>query len=132
MTNAELIKLAEGWIAYWNAPENSQEREALSWVGDKEYDLMQDEPGQIWLLILEVLKRNRSDRIQEVLSAGPLEDLLAKHGEAMIDKVETEARSNPVFAQLLGGVWKNAMTDEIWARVQGAWDRRGWDGIPKA
>ena len=22
------------------------------------------------------------------------------------------------------------MTDEVWKRVQGAWDRRGWDGIP--
>ncbi len=132
MTNAELIGLADGWIAYWSAPDDSQERNSLNWVWDQEYDLMQGEPEQIWRLILEVLNRNSSDKIQEVLSAGPLEDLLAKHGEAMIETVEAEAKSNPIFAQLLGGVWRSSMTDDVWARVQAVWDRRGWDGIPKA
>ena len=132
MTDAELISFAEKWIAYWSAPENSQERKALSWVSDHEYDLMQEEPEQIWRLILAVLHRNSSNKIQEVLSAGPLEDLLAKHGEAVIEKVETEAISNPLFAQLLGGVWRNSMTNEIWARVQVVSDKRGWDGIPEA
>jgi hypothetical protein len=132
LTDAELINLAEGWIAFWSVPDGSQEREALNWVWDKEYDLMQEEPEQIWRLILEVLRRNSSDNIQEVLSAGPLEDLLAKYGSVVIERVEAEAKSNPKFAQLLGGVWKSSMTDDIWARVQAVWDRRGWDGIPKA
>lgn len=132
MTDAELISLAEGWIAFWSAPEGSQEREALDWVWDKEYDLMQQEPDEIWRLILEILRRNSSDKIQEVLAAGPLEDLLAKYSSGVIERVEAEAKSNPMFAQLLGGVWKNSMTDDIWARVQAVWDRRGWDGIPKA
>jgi hypothetical protein len=131
MTDSELISFAEGWIAFWNAQDGSKEREALSWVWDKEYDLMQKEPEQIWQLILEVLRLNSSDNIQEVLSAGPLEDLLAKYGELFIGKVETEAKSNPLFAQLLGGVWQNSMSDDIWLRVQAAQDRRGWDGIPK-
>ena len=30
------------------------------------------------------------------------------------------------------GVWQNTMPDEIWARIQAVWDRRGWDGIPEA
>jgi hypothetical protein len=49
----------------------------------------------------------------------------------MIERVETEARSNPLFAKLLGGVWQNEMPDHIWRRVQAVWDRRGWDGIPE-
>ena len=132
MTDAELSSFAEGWIAFWSTPEGSQERKALDWVWDKEYDLMQQEPGEIWRLILEVLRRNSSDKIQEVLAAGPLEDLLAKYGSEVIERVEAEAKSNPKFAQLLGGVWKSSMPDDIWVRVQAAWDRRGWDGIPKA
>jgi len=66
----------------------------------------------------------------ENLSAGPLEDLLAMHGPAIIDRVEAEAARDPTFAKLLGGVWQNRMTDEVWARVQAARDRRGWDGNP--
>jgi hypothetical protein len=106
MTDAELIKLTEGWIAYWSAPEDSQERELLSRAWDQEYDLMQSEPEQVWRLILEILRRNSSNKIQEVLSAGPLEDLLAKFGETVIDKVEAEAKSNPIFANLLGAFGK--------------------------
>lgn len=132
MTDAELIKLADGWIAYWSAPKGSKERESLSWAWDQEYELRQNEPELVWQLILEILRRNSSGKIQEVLSAGPLEDLLAEYGEAVIEKVEAEARSNPIFAKLLGGVWKSSMTDDIWARVQGVWDRKGWDGIPEA
>ena len=67
-----------------------------------------------------------------MLSAGPLEDLLAYHGHLIIDRVEAEARRKPLFAKLLGGVWQNIMPDDIWTRVQAVWDRRGWDGIPEA
>ena len=53
-----------------------------------------------------------------VLAAGPLEDLLAKRGEDFIDRVEELARKDPKFNDLLGGVWRNTMTDEVWQRVQ--------------
>lgn len=129
MTEAELTAFAESWIAFMKAPENSEEYKALFWVFDREYDLMNEEPEEIWRFILKVLSLNNSIETQEVLSAGPLEDLLAKHGGAMIDRVEKEAKSNPLFAKLLGGVWQNSMTDEVWERVQAVWNRSGWDGL---
>ena len=129
MSETELTDFAESWIAFMKAPENSEEYSALSWVFDREYDLMNEEPVEILRLILKVLSIDNSNEIQEVLSAGPLEDLLAKHGDAMIEAVEKEAKLNPLFAKLLGGVWQNSMTDDIWARVQAVWNRRGWDGI---
>ncbi len=132
MNRDETLELARAWITYWNAPEESSEREALSWVSEREWDLVRHSPQEAWQLILAVLERDKSIEIQEVLSAGPLEDLLAKHGESMIATVEAEARSNPYFARLLGGVWRNAMSESIWVRVQGVWDRRGWDGKPDA
>jgi hypothetical protein len=58
-----------------------------------------------------------------------LEYLLSKHGGAMIGKVEAEAKSNPLFAKLLGGVWQNSMIDEVWVRVQVVWNRKGWDRV---
>jgi hypothetical protein len=129
---AELATLADGWLSYWLAPNGSPTRASFSWVMDREYELVREEPEVALLLILEVLRRNQSNQILQVLSAGPHEDLLAKHGERIIVAVEREAKINPSFATLLGGVWQNDMSTDVWARVQAAWDRRGWDGIPEA
>jgi hypothetical protein len=132
MTEAELLDLVAGWIQLQHTPKDSPERETLFWAFERERDLVHDDPDTAWRFILEVLRRDDSIPIMENLSAGPLEDLLAEHGPKVIDRVEAEARSNPAFAKLLGGVWQNTMSDSIWARVQAAWDRRGWDGIPEA
>ena len=130
MTQQELDNLADNWIRCRYAPRGSAEAEATAWATDL-YDLEYDDPETLWLLILAIHAKDQSWRIRKVLSAGPVEDLLAKHGERFIDRVETEARKNPKFAKLLGGVWMNSMTDEIWSRVQAVWDRRGWDGVPE-
>jgi hypothetical protein len=131
MTQNELIRLADAWIAYWHAPNGFSERETHAWAATDLYDLEYGDPETLWLLILEVHRRDKSVAIQQVLSAGPIEDLLAKHGENFIERIEIEARRDPLFANLLGGVWKNCMSDQTWIRLQAVWDRRGWDGIPE-
>jgi hypothetical protein len=124
-------EIAEAWIRVMKADDGSPEEADNDWAFSIVYDMIDDDPEHGWPMILEILRRDDGVAILEVLSAGPLEDLLAKHGPAFIDRVEAEARRNPVFARLLGGVWKNQMTDEIWARVLAVWDRRGWDGVPE-
>jgi len=128
MNDRDVQSLATEWVAFWRAPEGSDERELLSWTTDKEWELIRESPQDGWNLILAILRLDSSSAIQEVLAAGPLEDLLSYHGESMIDTVESEARTNPRFASLLGGVWKNSMSEAVWSRVQAAWDRKGWDG----
>lgn len=124
----DLGSLADAWVRYWQEPEGSQAREALGWVTERERSLVRKDPDTAWFLVLEILRRDSSDEIAEVLSAGPLEDLLAKHGSHLIERVEHQAKTSPEFASLLGGVWKNAMSDDVWQRVQAAWDRQDWDG----
>ena len=130
MDQNELASLADDWIKYWHAPEGTSERERYADATDL-YDLEYNEPETLWLLILEIHHRDQSQAIKQVLSAGPIEDLLAKHGETFINRVEAEARKDPLFAKVLGGVWQNSMSDAVWKRVQAVWDRRGWDGIPE-
>jgi hypothetical protein len=96
-----------------------------------EYGLLYEDPEDLWRLILEIHRRDHSDKTQEVLSAGNPENLLDKYGDAFIERVEAEARADPLFASLLGGVWKSSMGEAIWSRVQAVWDRRGWDGAPR-
>lgn len=57
-------------------------------------------------------------RLYAVLAAGPMEDLLKRHGAEVIDQVESLAHSRPDFAFLLGGVWQSSIPDHLWERVR--------------
>jgi len=124
--------VVQGWITLQRTEEDSPDYDRLFEYWEAVDDLVRYRPDAAWLFVLEVLKADDSITIMENLSAGPLEDLLAQHGAKLIDRVEAEARANPKMAHLLGGVWKNSMSEEIWQPVQVARDRRGWDGIPAA
>ena|ERR1039457_1372368 len=103
-------------------PEQSVGDVVTAWFGGEQtmYDAVHDTPEVAWPAILEILKRGLAEEQLSVLAAGPLEDLLACHGEQFIDRVELEARRNPSFNHLLGGVWQNQMSQDIWTRVQKA------------
>lgn len=82
--------------------------------------LVYELPETAWPLLLKILKKASSDAAYALLAAGALEDLLARHGQAFIERIETEARRDPKFRMLLGGVWQNTMPEDIWLRVQKA------------
>lgn len=89
-------------------------------AGDPEYsiyDICSDKPEIAWAFILKVLDEDLTLEQKSLLAAGPLENLLALHGETFIDRIELEALRNPQFSQVLGGVWQHDMPKEIWERV---------------
>ena len=117
MTNAELNSVAEGWIRYQLAVEGSTEQ-AKDWNSvSSAIDIRAGDPNLLWQLILAIHSRSQSDEVRCVLSAGPLEDLLAYHGTAFIGVVELQASHDPGFASLLRGVYRSSMTDDVWRRV---------------
>lgn len=77
-----------------------------------------DEPEIAWQAIVELSRQPLTQKQVALLAAGPLEDLLAYHGLAFIERVEREARVYATFRQLLGGVWRNSITKAVWDRVQ--------------
>ena len=81
------------------------------------FDACTEEPELAWLAILKILDRKLSERENALLAAGPLETLLGYHGEKFIDRVEREASTNPLFRDVLCGVWQKDMPDDIWDRV---------------
>ncbi|HEX7447870.1 MAG TPA: hypothetical protein VF306_10015 [Pirellulales bacterium] len=125
--NDELATLRDAWIAYQHSGHSAPLDDATFHALDRIYDLTREEPDSCWELILEILAADDSVAVQETLSAGPLEDLLVEHGDAIIARVEQESARNPHFRSLLGGVWKNAMSDKIWSRVCAVRDLSGWD-----
>ena len=124
----ELRETAKTWIEMWNLDVDDPEREKYEWVDDYEYEVVYENPDKALDLVLEILKQPISNRTKEVLAAGPLEQVLAVHGSKIILRVEKLARNNAIFANLLGGVWQNSMSEEVWERVQSVCVRKGWDG----
>jgi hypothetical protein len=88
--------------------------------GELMMDAVRDVPETVWPAILKILEHELTpDQIAD-LAAGPMEDLLAQHGARFIERVEAEAKRNPRFNYLLGGVWRSRMSEEIWGRVRRA------------
>jgi hypothetical protein len=126
-------QLLDKWFrwAEWTSSEPRDEAMAAELIGWHEFDwAVQDYPELAWQAIVTALEQQRMDAHLELLAAGPLEDLLSKHGSAFIDRVEALARADSKFARVLGGVWQHTMPESLWLRVQSVWDRRGWDDNP--
>lgn len=121
MDELELNRVVEAWVAGCQAEDGTPEHERNWWAVSQVMDwALEGEADRLWLFILAAYKRSISDRVVSVLAAGPLEDLLAKHGSTYIELVEQLAKEDEKFNYLLGGVWQNTMSDEVWKRVQAA------------
>jgi len=107
-----MSELVQSWLAY----QRTDDKE-LFWAFDLIWESAADNPNATFEFVLAVLRTRPEPKILAVLAAGPLEDVLAKNGPAIIARVEEESRHSPEFRNLLGGVWKNTMSDDVWQRV---------------
>jgi len=83
-------------------------------------------PEAVWQAVLQIMQHDLSEDQISLLAAGPVEDLLALHGEKFIEHIEAEALRSPAFARVLGGVWRRDMPYEIWQRVERARNGKVW------
>jgi hypothetical protein len=72
MTQDAIVELADAWIRYWEAPEDSVERGDFD-LAMRFHDIEYHLPRILWAMILAIHLRDQSTHIQQVLSAGPLE-----------------------------------------------------------
>ena len=120
-TNIDLNEIVDAWLIAAVTKDGSPERESNWWAMEQVIDWHLERQGEhLWQFITTAYKRDLSDTAVGLLAAGPLEDLLAEQGPEFIDRVEELARKDPKFNYLLGGVWRNSMTAEVWERVQAA------------
>lgn len=126
MNTEERERLITAWIANAQAERGTAEYEQNDWADSRLGDLMRREPEDggdpqaAWEIVLAINERPMSGKAIALLAAGPLEDFLVYHGDAFIERVEEQARRDPVFNHLLGGVWRNAISDSVWQRVEAA------------
>ena len=122
--NENNAALPDMWIAFTNLKQSSPEYDQLFWIWEHVNHLCSKQPVEAFDFILAVLKLDPSDQVLANLAAGPMEELLGNHPHEMIERVETEVRRNPRLRHLLGGVWQNAMPNDVWLRVQAMGGKR--------
>jgi hypothetical protein len=121
VTKDERNQLAKAWTALQKTPQHAPEYNALFWSFGQAYNLVREDPGEAWKLILTIWSLDKSASTRQGLCAGPIGELLCYHGEYIIPFIEKQAMADPSFARLLGGLWQNTMSDNIWNRVQDVW-----------
>jgi hypothetical protein len=119
MDKSEITQIVDAWIEGQETEKGADEHGRNWWAIERVMDwALHGEADLLWTFVLSTYNRNISDRVVSVLAAGPLEDLLAKYGPEFIERVEQLARQDKKFNFLLGGVWQNTMSKDVWKRVQ--------------
>lgn len=119
MNSKDKELLVKTWVDHHKkgrAMSSSPEDTSWSWVGLKKF--VRHDPELAWELILQVLATDQSDVIIENLAAGPLEELLVYHGEKFIERIKKQAEQDSDFNELLGGIWEDDISPEVWNTVQ--------------
>ena len=94
------------------------------WAFEDMIDMISKDPERAWRLTLEMIRQTNDDLLLATVAAGPLEDLLCYHGPTFIERVETQALSDPHFLKCLRSVWGHTrMPPEVYARVRKVADR---------
>lgn len=104
MTDAELIKAYLTYAA--TTMRDGADAECFAAREDLD-ELIADAPERAYAIICEIIRRvlPQDEDILAYVAAGPLEDLLAVHGHAFIDRIEMLAQSDGHFRRAVSGVW---------------------------
>jgi hypothetical protein len=104
-SDAELDKLFRVWFRYQLAERGDD----ADWWAVEALIALGDEPDLTleWRVIrrLSVGADGASEELLGAIGAGPLEDLLRRHGEEAMDLIEPAADGIPALLTALGNVW---------------------------
>jgi hypothetical protein len=117
LTDDEIEVWIDAYIRHYDNIALRNGNDENFWAVERFTALGHTEPEACWKAIVNILDKSPSNTVLANLAAGPLEDLIESHGSEYIDVIETSARKNPRFSNLLGGVWKCSSPD-IWERVK--------------
>jgi hypothetical protein len=93
--------------------------EVTSWVVGFCEELMEDDAIAAWEHMVALARSDISDDDLRTFGAGAPENLLEDHAELVIERVESDARSDARVRLMLSGAWQTSrMDDALWARVE--------------
>lgn len=99
------VRTVEALAALWLADNRSERTDDdFPWSALCVFEL-RNHPDLAWAFLRRALADAENVGQVMMLAAGPLEDLIAEHGETVIERIEREARHSPRFRFALTGVW---------------------------
>lgn len=107
--------IADGWIV--EMLDKKARRTAVLAV----IDLGSQDPERCWAIALAILERiaDEDGLMLANVGAGPLEDLLHRHGSAFIDRFVVQARRDRRFREAASCIWpSSAMDKALWERLR--------------
>ena len=114
----ELASLADAWIAGQQKAASREVKRQSEWAAERLDDLAFTGPEAALAAIWAISERSDDEWVLACLAAGPLEDLLVRHGPAVVAAVEARARADAKARKLLGAVWRNAIAEPVWRRLR--------------
>jgi hypothetical protein len=123
MMGAAPNEIADAYLRY-----HARKQEADRWAWEKVEDLIEHDLDEAWRIICALVSKASSDEALAYVAAGPLENLLVRHGPAVIDKVEDESRNNSRLQLALSGVWGIGAGNPIFDRWHALMWKYGFAG----
>ena len=120
MNATEVRTFVAAYGEFVRTPLEAPRSEKLFWTFDLWIEAAQNDPELCWRLIQAVVAHDSDEHVIAALAAGPMEDLLRHHGSIFIERIEDKAAQNPLFRNLLRGVWRNEIAQDVWDRVVAA------------
>jgi hypothetical protein len=114
----DIKNMAESWVLMHHAKEGSSAYTENFWAFDALSNLCDNSPEQCLAVINKIILIDASDVVLSNLAAGPVEDLLVKHGEQVISSVIQLAKKSTDWEKMLGAVWKNDISDHVWQQLK--------------
>jgi hypothetical protein len=117
----EGVRTIEALVPLWLS-DNREERgeDDFPWSVLCVFEL-RDYPVECWAFLRKALAGAETVWQVIMLAAGPLEDLIADHGQTVIERIEREARHSARFRFALTGVWPQGQTENpVWPRIEAA------------
>ncbi len=109
--------LVETWKNFCSSKEKPGEEHRSFWAYEALDRLCDEEPERGLAITIAICDSTEDEFVLANVAAGPLEDLLARHGNRVVDQLESWARQEIKHRRVLASVWKNSIDDKIWERV---------------
>lgn len=126
-----LTRLAARYLTYLRAGDAETPARADhpdAWTADIFFELSEAHPVLGLAAIDAVLAACETPEEVALIAAGPLEDLIAAHGAALIGAIEARAADSARFTYALTGVWPQGRGGTLlWARIEAL--RQGVPGL---
>jgi hypothetical protein len=92
-------RLTSEWLSYVESGDKDR-----FWAYEALADLIDEDPALAWTIILELVHRAPSEGAFAHTAAGPLEDLVAWHGQEVIDVIAQQVEGDEVLRRAFSQV----------------------------